>query len=256
MIHNNLIVVLVEPQGPLNVGSVCRVIMNFGFKELRLVKPCREYKSEQARKMALSAQHMLTEAPIFETLTDALVDCHVAFGTTRRFGKYRKHFFTPEPAGQAIAKIDDSMKCALVLGREDNGLSGDELALCQHFITIPTDDAFPSMNLSHALGVLLYEISKSMRNLSVNSSVTKVSTPATIDSMEQMYSHMRKALCEIEFLDPQNPDHLLRTFRRIFGKAGLIERDVRIIRGLMAKIEWVNSQRNQPVNCEKHNKIN
>lgn len=244
MIHDNLTVILVEPQGPINIGSVCRSMMNFGFKNLRLVNPCREYKSEQARKMALTAQHMLTEAKIFDTLTHALADCHMAFGTTRRFGKYRKNFLTPEPAGEAIADaIAGSLKCALVLGREDSGLNGDELALCQHFVTIPTDDAFPSMNLSHALGIFLYETSKAIKKGGAKPIPTK--SLATIESIEQMYGHIKKALCDIEFLDPQNPEHLLRTFRHIFGKAALVERDVRIIRGLMAKIEWVNSQRGQ-----------
>jgi tRNA/rRNA methyltransferase len=248
MTHDNLTVILVEPQGPLNVGSVCRVMMNFGFKELRLVNPCREYKSEQARKMALSAQNMLAEASIFNTLADALADCHVAFGTTRRFGKYRKNFLIPESAGESIAAIGDSMKCAIVFGREDNGLTTEELALCQNFVTIPTDDDFPSMNLSHALGIVLYETAKAMNNRKNRPVSTKV--PATIEVVEQMYSHIKKALCEIEFLDPQNPDHLLRTFRNIFGKAGLTDRDVKIIRGLMSKIEWVNSQRYQPAELQ------
>ncbi|MBF0257861.1 MAG: RNA methyltransferase [Desulfamplus sp.] len=239
--HNNLTVILVEPQGPLNIGSVCRAMMNFGFKDLRLVNPCKEYKSEQARKMALSAQHMLVDARLFDSLGEALADCHVAFGTTRRFGKYRKNFLTPEPAGKSIADLDVAIQCALVLGREDNGLNADELALCQHFVTIPTDDAFPSMNLSHALAILLYETSKAMKNRITKPVSTR--TPATIESIEQMYSHMKKALCDIEFLDPQNPDHLLRTFRQILGRSNLVDRDVRIIRGLMSKIEWVNSQR-------------
>ncbi|MBF0209536.1 MAG: RNA methyltransferase [Desulfamplus sp.] len=241
MTHENIIVILVEPQGPINVGSVCRVMMNFGFNKLRLVNPCRSYKSLLARKMALSAQEMLINAQIFNTLSDALRDCHVAFGTTRRFGKYRSQFFTPDAASKAIAQIDNNTQCALVLGREDNGLTADELSLCQHFITIPTDDAFASMNLSHALAILLYEISNSINKS--DDQLLHNKSYATIESLEQMYCHIKRALCDIEFLDPQNPEHLLRAFRSIFGKAGLSERDVRIIRGLMSKIEWVNSQR-------------
>ncbi|MBF0302246.1 MAG: RNA methyltransferase [Desulfamplus sp.] len=247
MNNDNITVILVEPQGPINIGSVCRVMMNFGFNNLSLVNPCKEYKSEQARKMALSAQNMLVEAPLFNTLADALANCHIAFGTTRRFGKYRKNFLTPEPAGKAISAIDESMRCALVFGREDNGLTSDELALCQHFVTIPTDDGFPSMNISHAIGILLYEINKAIQNKQSENRAIATKAPANIESIEQMYNHIRRALSDIEFLDPQNPDHLLRTFRHIFGKAGLTERDVRIIRGLMSKIEWVNSYRNQSV---------
>ncbi len=241
MKKENLVVILVEPQGPLNIGSVCRAMMNFGFSSLRLVNPCRGYNSPDAKKMALSAKTMLTDAKQFDTLSQALADCHVAFGTTRRFGKYRKNFYPPDGAGEKIAEFDDTIRCALVLGREDNGLDTDELALCQHFVTIPTDDGYPSMNLSHALAIFLHETAKSMRN-QVSQPVPP-KPPATMESIEQMYGHMREALCDIEFLDPQNPDHLLRTFRRVFGRAGLMERDVRIIRGLMSKIQWVNNQR-------------
>lgn len=241
MKYDNLSVVLVAPQGPLNVGSTCRTMMNFGFSDLRLVNPCKEYQGLEARKMALSAQPMLEKAQVFESLENALADCHLAFGTTRRFGKYRNNFFTPDVAGKNIAGLDDSVRCAIVLGREDNGLTTEELSLCQHFITIPTEDAFASMNLSHALTLFLYEIAKGMK--SGHQRPVAQGQPATMEASEQMYAHMRKTLCAIEYLDPQNPDHLLRTFRRIFSRASLGERDVKIIRGLMSRIDWIHEHR-------------
>ncbi|SMC36731.1 tRNA/rRNA methyltransferase [Desulfocicer vacuolatum DSM 3385] len=241
MKYDNLSVVLVAPQGPLNVGATCRTMMNFGFSDLRLVTPCTAYRGLEARKMALTAQPMLEKARVFDSLAHALADCHLAFGTTRRFGKYRNNFFTPDVAGTKIAQLDDSFKCALVLGREDNGLTTEELSLCQHFITIPTQDAFASMNLSHALTLFLYEIAKAMQ--SGQQHTVAQGRPATMKASEQMYAHMRKTLCDIEYLDPQNPDHLLRTFRRIFSRAGLRDRDVNIIRGLMSRIDWINKQR-------------
>lgn len=241
MKHEHFSIVLVEPQGPLNIGSVCRAIMNFGFSDLRLVNPCKEYKSHQARKMALTAQHMLKDAKLFDSLEDALGDRHLALGATRRFGKYRKDFLPPDTTGKLVSLTDDSHKLALVLGREDHGLNTHELSLCQHFITIPTNDAFPSMNLSHSLSILLYEISKEMKNQT--SQPVSPKPLASIKAIEEMFEHMKKALCNIEFLDPQNPDHLLMTFRRIFGRAGLMERDVKIIRGLMSRIEWIDGQR-------------
>ena len=235
-----LTIVLVEPQGPLNVGAVCRAMMNFGFSDLRLVNPCRHYKGRQARKMALSAQELLTGARCFTTLAEALADCHLAMGTTRRFGKYRKRFFTPDAAAKEIATQDDACRCALVLGREDNGLTTEELSMCHHFITIPTEDAFASMNLSHALTICLYEISRAM---APGRGPVSQAQPAPMAATEQMYTHMRHTLCDIDYLDPQNPDHLLRTFRRIFSRAGLTQRDVNIIRGLMSRIDWVEGQR-------------
>lgn len=155
----SLIIVLKEPQGPLNVGAVCRVMMNFGVSQLRLVNPCSDFRSLDARKMALGALHILEQAAVFSDLETALADIHVTFGTTRRFGKYRKDFLTPASAARIISRSETNTRCALLLGREDTGLETRDLDLCQRFVTIPTHEAYPSMNLSHALAVLLYEVS-------------------------------------------------------------------------------------------------
>ena len=242
MTPENLSIILVEPQGPINIGSVCRTMMNFGLTRLRLVNPAKHYKSLLAKKMALSAFTLLENALIFDNLQSALSDIQIAFGTTRRFGKYRKNFFTPSGAAQKLRQTHPETRCAFVLGREDTGLETKDLDLCQHFITIPTHDTYPSMNLSHALAVLLYEVSLNLGQ------GKKFHEPppkklATGDEIEHMFAHMKKSLLSIDFLDRQNPDHLLRTFRRIFGAAGLTSRDVRIIRGMMSRIDWTESQR-------------
>jgi tRNA/rRNA methyltransferase len=208
------------------------------------VNPCKDYQSLQAKKMALSAFHILEKAVIYETLCDALSDVQIAFGTTRRFGKYRKNFFTPNGAAKKINTSYPDTCCAFVMGPEDTGLETKDLDLCQHFITIPTHDAYPSMNLSHALTVLLYELS--LRSESGKKFSDPDSQPkklARIEDIENMFAHMKDSLINIDYLDTQNPDHLLRTFRRIFGAAGLTSRDVRIIRGLMSRIDWTENQR-------------
>lgn len=235
-------IILVRPQGPINIGAVCRVMMNFGFRNLRLVAPTPEYQSLEAKKMALSAFPLLENAQIFDTLPDALSDVQVAFGTTRRFGKYRKDFYTPKGAAQKVAQDFSQSRCALVMGPEDTGLETSDLDHCQHFITIPTHEDYPSMNLSHSLSVLLYEMALT------SDTGKKFTDPvpkkrATGQEMDSMFNHMRDTLLRIDYLDPQNPDHLLRTFRRIFGNAGLSSRDVRIIRGLMSRIDWTEDQR-------------
>ena len=241
---NRLVIVLKEPQGPLNVGAVCRVMMNFGVSQLRLVNPCPDYHSLDARKMALGAGHLLEQAAVFSDLETALADIHVTFGTTRRFGKYRKDFLTPASAARLIGQSEPGTRCALLLGREDTGLETRDLDLCQRFITIPTHEAYPSMNLSHALAVLLYEVSlKSESTGRFYDPAPK--KPASGKEIEHLFSHMRQTLLDIDYLDPQNPDHLLRTFRRLFGDAGLSSRDVRILEGLMSRIDWTENQRRQ-----------
>ena len=112
MTASNLVIVLKEPQGPLNVGAVCRVMMNFGCSRLRLVNPCEDFNALDARKMALGAIHILEQAAIFSDLETALADIHTTFGTTRRFGKYRKHFLTPATAARTIARSEKQTRCA------------------------------------------------------------------------------------------------------------------------------------------------
>jgi tRNA/rRNA methyltransferase len=244
MTPENLSIILVEPQGPINIGSVCRTMMNFGFTQLRLVNPTKHYKSLLAKKMALTAFTVLEDALIFEDLQSALSDIQIAFGTTRRFGKYRKNFFTPSGAAKKIRQTYESISCALVLGPEDTGLETKDLDLCQHFITIPTHDAYKSMNLSHALAVLLYEISlkSDIGDKFFDPQPKKL---AQGEEIEHMFQHMEKSLLNIDFLDKQNPEHLLRTFRRIFREAGLTSREVKIIRGMMSRIDWTEEQRRE-----------
>jgi tRNA/rRNA methyltransferase len=242
---DNLSIVLVEPQGPINVGSVCRCMMNFGYSDLRLVKPCPDYRSLDARRMALKAESMLTHAPVFPTLQAALADCHLAFGTTRRFGKYREDFLTPEQsAGRALAQSSGS-RVAFVFGREDRGLHTSELDLCQFFITIPTDSTYPSMNLSHAVSLLLYELRKGAMGeaRSVPEIFNDDMVPAQAADVENMFQHMRRTLLEAQYLDHQNPDHVLRSFRRLFGRTGLSDREVRILQGLWSRIDWIEGER-------------
>ncbi|BBO80629.1 RNA methyltransferase [Desulfosarcina ovata] len=234
-------IVLVEPQGPINVGSVCRAMMNFGFSELRLVTPCDGFRSLDARRMALKAEAILHQATIFPSLNAALADCHLAFGTTRRFGKYREDFLSPEDAAEQALAQPTNAQTAFVFGREDRGLHNSELDLCHAFITIPTDDDYPSMNLSHAVALVLYELHKKFSQNAPTANENQL--PAQASDIENMFQHMRRTLLEAEYLDPQNPDHILRSFRRLFGRSGLSEREVRILQGLWSRIDWIEGQR-------------
>lgn len=238
---NNISIVLVEPQGPLNVGSVCRAMMNLGFSRLRLVNPCSTYRSLDARRMALAAESILNNAEVFPTLKTALADCHLAFGTTRRFGKYREDCISPEETAARAMSQPSGTRIAMVFGREDRGLHTSELDLCQTFVTIPTDAAYPSMNLSHAVALVLYEIRK--HALRAQTAPADETTAATAAQVEHMFQHMRRTLVEVDYLDHQNPDHILRAFRRLFGRTGLSDREVRILQGLWSRIDWIEGER-------------
>ena len=235
----NICVVLVESQGPRNIGSVCRAMKNFGLRDLRLVNPQADHLSHGARQMAVKATDLLEDARIYNSLADALHDCATAFGTTRRFGKYREDMLLPDEAAAMALPLSVDAPVALVFGREDSGLHTAELDLCQHFVTIPTDEALPSMNLAQAVALCLYELRRAQGKIQIADNGKAL---AGVQNMEKMYAHMEESLMSCGFLNPQNPDHIMRAFRRIFARAGLDEREVRILHGLWSQIDTLNEQ--------------
>ncbi|WP_313903094.1 RNA methyltransferase [Geoalkalibacter halelectricus] len=239
----NVSVVLVEPQGDRNIGSVCRAMMNFGFTDLRLVRPQTDHLTHEARQMAVKAAGVLEQARIHDSLEEALADCRLALGTTRRFGKYREDFLHPDEAAELFLPLTPEGRVALVFGREDRGLLTAELDLCQRFITIPTNDELPSMNLAQAVALCLYDTARVLRSRQAHGRVAGRKKLASSQAVESMFGHMRQTLLDIDFLNPDNPDHILRSFRRIFGRAGLNDREVRILRGLWNRIDWIEGQR-------------
>ncbi len=231
MSKKRLAIILVEPQGALNIGSVCRTMLNFGCEELRLVNPLTDHLGEAAQLMAVKAGHILENALVFPDLDSAVADLNLLFGTTRRFGKrYRETFMTPDQAAERISSCNPDCRCGLLFGREDKGLTNEELDRCHHFITIPTSSELASLNLAQAVNICLYEIYRISSRKSEMPPSDRLPAPA--GEVETMLDHMRAALSDLNFFKDNNPDHILHTFRRIFGRTELDSREVRILHGL------------------------
>ena len=239
---SNFSIILVEPQGPLNIGSVCRAMANFGFDNLRLVKPQADHLCDEARRMACKATPLLENATLFPSLSLALADCHFAMATTRRLGKYREHCLLPDQAAKEFLPLSLRGRVGLVFGREDHGLFTAELDLCQRLITIPTHEDLASMNLAQAATLCLYEIYKASLALPEQTRGKKL---ALSDKLEAMLQHMQQTMVSINYLDRQNPEHIVRTYRRIFGRAQLSDREVRVLQGLWSRIDWLKEKADQ-----------
>jgi tRNA/rRNA methyltransferase len=234
---NNTAIVLVEPQSPGNVGMVCRAMKNMGLRELRLVNPCR-IDHPEAVMFAVSARDILEQARIYPTLTEAIADCPISVAATRRHGKYRQEIRTPEEIVASLLEQGGANRSAFVFGREDSGLTTDEVALCRWRSTIPTGDPYGSLNLAQAVLIFCYELLKGM---AANSSPNERELAET-SLTEPLYGQMERSLLRIGFLNPQNPGHLMRSLRRIFARAELDEREVAILRGILAQIDWAASE--------------
>lgn len=240
---DNLSVILVEPRGERNIGSVARSMANFGVNDLRLVAPQVDHLHDEARKMAVKASVLLEQASLYPDLQSALKDCHYAYATTRRFGKYRADFLHADSAAADLLPRLTADRVALVFGREDKGLKTEELDLCQRLITIPTCGSIQSMNLAQSVVICLYEVC--LKHGELQGKVQAGRKLASNEQLESLFSHMLQSLLQINYLNPQNPEHIMRSFRQMFGRAGLDERDVRILRGLMSEIDRVEEERRQ-----------
>ncbi|MCX9081988.1 MAG: RNA methyltransferase [Candidatus Methanoperedens sp.] len=222
-------VVLVEPLYSGNVGSVARVMKNFGFSELVLLSPCEI--DMPARVMSVHAYDIIENARIEFSLNDALKGSNSIVGMTGLPGKTdNKHFRIPAYSPRQLKEklAGNNGVISLVFGREDAGLRNEELELCDIIVNIPTSQVYQSMNLSHAVAVVLYELSD-----------IKAGDRYIADhfDIELLYEHIDDVLDDIEYKEHKE-DKTKLMLSRILGRAELTAREVQTLRGILRRIQW------------------
>jgi tRNA/rRNA methyltransferase len=230
---DNIRVVLVEPQHSGNIGAVARAMKNMALSRLVLVNPA-DHLAMEARMMAMHALNILQQAEVVSTLSQAVANAGYVVGTTRRLGKSRQAQHSSRSIAPLILELAASNPVALVFGREDSGLSNDELAQCHELISIPAHPTFGSLNLAQAVLLVCYELY-----------VTTATEPlysaprlATATELERLYCRMHEVLRRVGFLHGSNPDRMMGYFRRFFARHGLRSRDVKIFLGVFRQVEW------------------
>lgn len=210
---------------------------NMGLTQLRIVNGCDRFHPE-ALKFAVAARDLLESAVVFPDLASAISDCTLTVGTTRRHGKYRQEILSPpEVAARFRERITSDCRGALVFGREDNGLTTEELSLCRWHATIPTSNEYGSLNLAQSVLLFCYELGKAAESAGGGRPLEL----ANAGEMETLFAHFHTALNKIGFLNEQNPEHIMRSLRRIFFRADLDSREVTVLRGMLTQIEWASS---------------
>jgi tRNA/rRNA methyltransferase len=240
-------IVLVRPKNSGNVGSAARAMKNMGLGDLRLVAP-RRYRPAAAVAMAVHAGDVLARVRRHDSLQEAIADCAWVVGTTCRPGPYRNRPLTPREAAPEVLAVGAAHPVALVFGPEDHGLSNEELKLCHELVTIPSDSEYPSLNLAQAVLVCTYELFLARHPVRAPSP-----TLATSEKLERMYDQLGRALLRIGFLHGSNPEHIMFTLRRVFGRARLDTREAAIWLGIGRQIEWF-AEEGRAVTEEKRRK--
>lgn len=236
----NISVVLVETRQPGNIGSAARAMKNMGLTRLKLVKPAQPINDE-CRNMAAGAFEIVQGARTYSDLDEALSQENLVIGTSsERDRRRRQPVHSPREIAPLLRRAALTQRVALLFGPERSGLRDADLARCQHLVSIPASDAHPVLNLAQAVMVLAYEIHLAHLPESIEA-LSETDQPATQEEREGMLEHVEAVLDRIGFFSSGNEAHMMKSIRRILS-APLSCRDVRIVRGIMSRIEWVAAQ--------------
>ncbi|SFR42953.1 tRNA (cytidine32/uridine32-2'-O)-methyltransferase [Marinobacter daqiaonensis] len=250
-------VVLVETSHSGNIGAVARAMKNMGLGNLWLVSP-RSFPDETSYARAAGASDVLDRARVVATLDEAIADCVLVMGTSARGRKVPWPVMSPTDAAQQVGDYQERGEVALVFGRENNGLSNDELQRCHVHIHIPSNPDYGSLNVAMAVQVLCYEVRmqylRGLENSENNPQLKAINSPedagwdvpaATVAELDGFFGHLEATLADIEFHRRDNPRQLMTRLRRLFQRARPDQMEINILRGVLSAVQKTATDRGE-----------
>jgi TrmH family RNA methyltransferase len=240
-LETDFIVVLNETQDIVNIAGTVRAMLNMGFWRLRLVKPAL-YDAYRIAGIAHGSEPMLEQIEFFDDLPSALADVGYAVGTTARARTPAFVWQHPREAAPELLELagGGAAPIALIFGREDTGLTSDQLDLCDRVITVPTNPKKSSLNLAQAALLVCYELwiagPGSDQKLP---KPRKHAPPATPAELEQLFEDVHRGLAAIDFYKKRDPDMIMRTMRAVLRRAHVSSREAKLLRAVYIEIRKV-----------------
>ncbi len=226
---SNVVIVLDHPKDVVNIAGVIRVMMNFGLGKLRLVNP-DEFNPHRIGGIAHRSEPVIEAATVHDSLSDALADVSFVLGTSARPRTAGRTYLRPREAAARVATCVPDGPVAILLGREDRGLTNEGLDLCQAVSIIPTDAEFSSLNLAQACLVLTYEIFLALDGGDpVLPQGRRASRPPTHAELEETFAALANGLSRIEFYKARKPSSVMRTLRTIISRSEPDLRESRLL---------------------------
>ncbi len=238
----NVRIVLVHTTHPGNIGGVARAMKNMGLSRLYLVKP-KHFPDEQAVWRAASALDVLDNAVVVETLDEAIADCSLVVGTSARGRRIPWPLLNPRDCAEQILPALANNEVACVFGREDRGLTNEELQRCNLHVHIPTNEDYSSLNLAMAVQVIAYELRMAClaNEISHDEMEGWDAALATADDLERYFVHLEQTLIDMGFLKPKAPKQLMSRLRRLYSRKRMDELEVSMLRGILTATQaWVS----------------
>ncbi len=248
-------IVMVNTTLPANIGSALRAMKTMGLCKLVLVAP-KTYPHPDIDALAAGAADLIDQIEIVESLEDAIKDCHIVFGTSARTRTIPWPLLDARPAAEMSLKAvsEKQQEVAVIFGREDRGLTNEELAMANYHVTIPVNSDYGVLNVAQAIQVICYEMRMAAMAHVEHGENPDAQMHVTDDidmqwdeplvnheQMEQFYPHLEKMLADIEFMDPKNPRLLPLRLRRLFGRIQLDRMEYHLLRGIFTRVQALNN---------------
>lgn len=231
MNFNAIRIVLVETSHPGNIGSAARAMKTMGFNQLYLVSP-KAFPHLKAVELAAGADDVLEHCTVTDTLHEALAECELVIGTSARPRGIDLPGLVPKTCAELLSQQANSVKIAIVFGREHSGLTNEELLQCHYHVNIPSNPSYSSLNLAQAVQIIVYELRMHFLEPPTRTHLRRDKL-ATVKEIENFYAHLKEVLLSINFLKENNPRRLQERLRRLFNRVGLEQMEVNILRGIL-----------------------
>jgi tRNA (cytidine32/uridine32-2'-O)-methyltransferase len=232
---NNIKIVLVNTSHPGNIGSAARAMKTMGLTDLVLVSP-KLFPHDKALEMASNAADVVHQATVVPDLETAIADCDLVVGTSTRSRSIPWPLLTPRSFAEKVKTHPTSSKIAVIFGREQSGLTNEELHKCHFHIQIPSNPDYSSLNLASAVQIIAYEL----QVMSLDDNLPPAEwdyPPANAAQMEGFYQHLEVVLTELDFLKSEAPRQLMTRLRRLFYRANPDVMEMNILRGFLKAIQ-------------------
>ncbi|MDF3030049.1 MAG: tRNA ((32)/uridine(32)-2-O)-methyltransferase TrmJ [Moraxellaceae bacterium] len=247
----NVRIVLVNTSLPANIGAAARAMKTMGITDLRLVEP-KVFPSAEATSLASGASDVLASAQVVATLEDAVADCSLVLGTSARSRTIPWPLMDARQAGEAVRIESEAQKVAIVFGREDRGLTNEELQRCHYHVCIPSDEEYGVLNVAAAVQVLGYEVRMAHLLAAEQPVPEEQRMPVQFlrwdeavvphGDMERFYAHFEQMLLDTGFLAPDNPRQLMARARRLFGRVRLDRIEYNMWRGVFTRLQEIAAE--------------
>lgn len=261
---DNIRIVLVNTSHPGNIGAAARAMKNMGLSKLTLVDP-EDFPSPVAKGRAVSAVDILENAVVTETLEEAIAGCGLVIGSSARLRSIPWPLMTPRECAVKVADDSRLNEVALVFGREDAGLTNEELQLCHFHVNIPADEKLSSLNLAAAVMVISYEVrmellQREAAGQRVPEAPTDEAIAAGVDwdvpkatgkQVEGFYTHLERTMVDVNFHDPANPRLLMLRMRRLFGRIRPDQMEISVLRGFLSHIDMLHERATRKITVEQ-----